>query len=319
MGIKNLNKFLKTNLKYTPLIVKLEDLSGSTIAVDAPPFLFHIKYNPNWENRLETYLNLYEINNIKLVFVLEGVAPKEKKNTHLKRAELKSKAKEITERFKVIKSNLELNNQPSDDDVIFWKNRRATSRMNFKDEPLNIFSLNAALSQRERVENTAPKQEDWIKFEAIVSKKYQVIHAPGEAEHFCAQLYHSNLCDYVWSADSDTLTYGCGFVIDKIENNTVSVYVLSDILNKMQMSFDSFLSFCICCGCDYNEGIFKKGPVTMYDVCKDGKCLELLTKDEIEKLNYFVCKDIFLSARVPLRDDIIVEQQLKYTPNYTYM
>jgi len=83
------------------------------------------------------------------------------------------------------------------------------------------------------------------------------INAPEEADSQCAYLAKEGLVDAVYSDDMDILTFGSPIIIKNLislKNKPIELN-LNSILEKLNLSYDEFIDFCILLGCDYSNGI----------------------------------------------------------------
>jgi flap endonuclease-1 len=83
------------------------------------------------------------------------------------------------------------------------------------------------------------------------------INAPEEADSQCAYLAKEGLVDAVYSDDMDILTFGSPIIIKNLisfKNKPIELN-LNNILEKLNLSYDEFIDFCILLGCDYSNGI----------------------------------------------------------------
>lgn len=308
MGIKNLLRHMREKYGYNSTEISLDDLANSTIAVDAPTFMYTLKGHPKWKTHLEDVLKSFVSRGIRLIFVLEGKSPDEKSYTQQKRSKTMEHSKRKTIRFKALQTKMSMGEELVEEDMSFWKSCNNTKSVNFKDAPITEKALSKIITQREKNENIRPTPEDWQYLSDVAKQYYTVYQADGEAEQFCARLFHSKKCDYVWSTDSDTLAYGVECVIYKISGNEVHIHNLKDILSKIDLTFEQFLKFCIGCGCDYNNTVPNMGPVKLRAqiVTSD------LTEEQRKILSYETCRKIFMSAYEPI-DFNITETQHVYT------
>ena len=68
------------------------------------------------------------------------------------------------------------------------------------------------------------------------------------------------------------------------------------IMERLGMSYDSFVDFCILSGCDYTEPIPQIGPITAYNLIKKHETIEEILKTlpkDYPNFNYTVSRKIF--------------------------
>jgi flap endonuclease-1 len=83
------------------------------------------------------------------------------------------------------------------------------------------------------------------------------INAPEEADSQCAYLAKEGFVNAVYSDDMDILTFGSPVIIKNLislKNKPIELN-LNSILEKLNLSYDEFIDFCILLGCDYSNGI----------------------------------------------------------------
>jgi flap endonuclease-1 len=126
------------------------------------------------------------------------------------------------------------------------------------------------------------------------------ITAAGDAEKLCCVMARDGMVSAVYSADSDCTALKCPILITGItrgkygSNSTFDVTKFHYILRDMEMDYETFLDFCIMCGCDYNTRIPKVGVKTSYKLMIENECIEdLPEKYDTECLNYEECRDLF--------------------------
>lgn len=74
---------------------------------------------------------------------------------------------------------------------------------------------------------------------------------------------------------------------------------LSLLLEKIKMTYENFVDFCIMCKCDYNESIPSLGSVTIYKLFKKYKSLkkiqEMNPQYDYGPLKLEKCREIFFT------------------------
>ncbi len=147
---------------------------------------------------------------------------------------------------------------------------------------------NPAFQTKEAVESfrklcgrdTAPNLEKKLILKQLLScLGIPWLQCNTEAELLAAGLVINGHAAAVLSTDTDNLAHGCPVLLTKegkwtTDGNGVRVpsfeaFRLQDILNMTQLSFPSFIDFCIMCECDYNERMYGVGTE---------KAFELITK-----------------------------------------
>lgn len=120
------------------------------------------------------------------------------------------------------------------------------------------------------------------------------INAPQDAEKYCAFLQKNNFVDYTITDDTDAMTFGCKKILKTNINNKIIEINLDRILTDFEMSYESFVDFCILSGCDYTDTINKIGPVTAFNIIKKNTSIEKYLGDkQVNNFDYVTCRDIF--------------------------
>lgn len=102
-----------------------------------------------------------------------------------------------------------------------------------------------------------------------------------EAEKLCAQLVRDGKADVVVSNDGDTLTFGAtcmlrNFGRDSSRYPTQIIY-LAEVIDSMGVgTYESFVDFCILCGCDFTEsrGLPTVGPAAALKIIQKHKTID---------------------------------------------
>lgn len=94
--------------------------------------------------------------------------------------------------------------------------------------------------------------------------------SPGESDVTLAEMFINGEVHGIVSEDTDMLPYGCEcFITGFMDNNEfVTEYRLTDILNELKITREQFVDLCILCGCDYAEKIYKIAVKTAYTMIK---------------------------------------------------
>jgi flap endonuclease-1 len=131
------------------------------------------------------------------------------------------------------------------------------------------------------------------------------INAPEEADSQCAYLARMGFVDGVYTDDMDILTFGS----PKIIKNLISLKKppqeinLNIILEKLNLSYNEFIDFCILLGCDYSNGISNINYQIIFKYYSEHKNIDLtltnLKKNNYnvpDKLDYEHIKEYYLNA-----------------------
>lgn len=317
MGIKALSQFLR---KKYPEIFKtcyLEQLRGSKIAIDTSILMY--KYMSVSKSRyLGTKLidvseiNEKEIKNIWIsffindaimflsnkiipIYVFDGVAPDEKKETLMKRKEVREKREEKIEELSkamVIKDIEELE----------------------VDEVEKLLNDNIEIKKMIKNDINITKEDTLMLKNLFSSLGIPIVQSNCDAEKTCTMLCRDKKVNCVYSSDTDLIALGCPVSIIKIETNGEKKIVCTyteekDILEKLNLTKDELTDFCILCGCDYNQNMSKVGPVKSLSLIRELHGIDIVLlrnlypESETSKLKYEVCRKLFSSC--PCQDVVI--------------
>ena len=284
MGIKNLNKFLRTKCPDVFTTINLADFAYKKVAVDVSLYLHKYKAVCG-ENWLTAFLNLIislRRNNIHIVFIFDGKAIPEKALEQNKRKEDKEK----------LQSNVE---ELDGALATYYKTHTLDPIL------LKLYKTCPAPPRR-LLGNKAPAIDiNWIK-DKIAQKKKQIINisptdfvylkdlftilqipfytAPGEAEKFGAKLCLDGVTDAVLSDDTDIIAYGTPYFLTKIDTglDTCTMIMYADILEQLKLTSAAMLDLCIMCGTDFNTNINKIGAHNAYKYIKQYGSIENINK-----------------------------------------
>lgn len=245
MGIKNLNRFFRTECKESVKFTQLAQMSGKKIAVDISIYMYKYAADDSLIENIYLMLSVFRHYGIIPIFIFDGKPPAEKKALLQKRKDNK------------IQAQLEYNNLKA--------------------------QLNSGIDEGEKQEiiNTM----DMLKRNFIHISKEQIqdvkslmrsygatyYDAPGEADELCALLAIKNKVWACLSEDMDMFVYGCPRVIRYLSllNHTVVLYDLKEILDRLGISQKELREICILSGTDYNMETFdEKTQPTLFKTLK---------------------------------------------------
>lgn len=277
MGIKNLSTILK---KYAPesiSLIKITDIKGSTVAIDANLFIYRSVFairkgmGKDVENKVNgkifkaTHIYIMFIRlfgfvkmNIKPVFVFDSSYSYLKEKTMKNRKELRNNLKHKYLNAKTDK------------------------------EKQKYYHVSEDITHDE--------YDDIIALIELFGFPY--IISPEEADSQCAYLIKKNYVDYIISDDMDLLLFGCNKIIRRFtisKHKKMELITLSKVTNSMNMSMDSFIQLGILLGSDYAETVKGIGMKKAYEIIKKYKNIENAklnkqipsTYEYINAFNYF--------------------------------
>ena len=257
MGIKGLFPFLAEHAPLSIKHTKLEAMTSRTIAIDASmclhQFLVAVRQGDAQVNlsneagevtsHIQGFLNrtlkLLE-SGLRPIYVFDGSPPELKRGTLAARAEQKVAAEaEYSAALRAGDAN----------DI-----RKASHRISRATPQMN---------------------EDVQELLRIIG--CPVILAPSEAEASCAALCKAGVAWATATEDMDALTFGTPRMLKNLFDTESArsgtkkpVYEISlpAALEQLDLSMESFVDFCVLCGCDYCGTLRGVGPTTAFRLLK---------------------------------------------------
>ena len=303
MGIKNLNRFLRTECKDSIKLVSLKELSGKKIVIDISIYLFKYAADNCLIENIYLMLSIFRYYQIIPIFIFDGKTPNEKKELIQKRKEDKLEAEN---EYKILKNKLEEKNELDEIE---------------KQEIIN----NMDLLKRKFV-NISKMDFDNVK-KIIIAYGATYYDAPGEADELCALL---TIKGKVWaclSEDMDMFVYGCPRVIRYLSllNHTMVLYEQKGILENLGLTQKELREICVISGTDYNiynnENNSRCSP-TLYNTLKyfkKYKICEKCEKNEKDEKKEFGFYDWLIEKTNYIQDyDLLKRINEIFNLNYTY-
>ena len=230
MGIKHLNRFLRTECGDSIKFVSIAELSGKKIAVDISIYMYKFHADNVLIENIYLMLSVFRHYKITPIFVFDGKSPTEKKALLEKR---RADKKEAEKQYNKLKKELVENKDIDEADK-----QEIISNM-------DVLKKQFVYITREKIEEV----KDLIR--AYGATYYDAV---GEADELCAQLVIKNKVWACLSEDMDMFVYGCQRVIRYISllNHTIVLYDNKEILNTLQMTQQELREICVISGTDYN-------------------------------------------------------------------
>jgi len=317
MGIKNFHRFLR---KHAPELYNeksLSEYSGKRFAVDISIYLYKYKsvYKDKWISMFFGMLVLLKKYNIQLVFVYDTKSPAEKND---KKEERKQKRKSAERRIQEIYEDM--NVYQTDGEISPLLRSISESRGRLK-----VFNkIHSDILDQEAIQyelEVLSKQMININIHDIrLSKRIldimgiPYLASDSEAEALCSYLCCHGKVDAVLSDDTDVTVYGVPVFLTKlnVKNETVIEFNIQSILEKLNLTLNQFIDFCILCGTDYNSNIPNIGNEKAYQLITKHTSIEEIEKSvpniDVGILNYKRVREIF-SIPSHLDDVDIVNKQ----------
>jgi len=241
MGIRHLNKFLRTECKSENIkFINIAELSGKKIAVDISIYLYKFIGDGSLIENIYSMLSVFRHYNIIPIFIFDGKAPTEKKELLKKRKNDKMAARA---EFNTLKKQL---TDLTDNDE--------------KQEIMNSMDL----LKKQFITISKEQVEQVKKLIRVFGATY--FDAPGEADELCASLVIKNKAWACLSEDMDMFVYGCNRVLRYLSlmNHTAVLYSIKGILEDLDITQKELREICVLSGTDYNFNSSKKNEPGFY-------------------------------------------------------
>ena len=230
MGIKHLNKFLRTECGDSIKAIQIAELSGKKIAVDISIYMYKYESTESLIENMYIMLTLFRQYNIIPIFIFDGKPPTEKKALLQKRREDKKAAEK---EYNILKQKLQTDNCVNNED---------------KQEII----ANMDLLKKQFIYINKEKIEQVKNLIRAYGATYY--DAPGEADELCALLVLKNKVWACLSEDMDMFVYGCTRVIRYLSlfNLNAVLYDMKGILDNLSLTQKELREICVLSGTDYN-------------------------------------------------------------------
>jgi len=231
MGIRNLNKFLRTNCSGSIKCIGMKELSGKKIVIDISIYLYKFSADNTLIENIYLMLSIFRHYNIIPVFIFDGKPPDEKRELLEKRKNDKIIAKN---EYNELKRQLETESGLDVDE----KQEISTTMDLLKKKFIYI-------------------QKDQIQKVKRLMDAFGACHfdAPGEADELCALLVIKKKVWACMSEDMDLFVYGCPRVLRyfSLLKHNVVIYNTKEMLLELGISEKEFRQICVLSGTDYNN------------------------------------------------------------------
>ncbi len=284
--------------------IRLDDINGKIIAVDAPLFLYQFistirqrDGTPLMDSKGRVTSHLIGLFNrtikmlekgIKPIFVFDGKAPELKKKEQERRALLKEEAK------------IKYTKAISEEDILSMKK----------------YAMRTSKLTPEMIKESK---------ELLAAMGVPIIQAPSEGEAQASYLVKKGDAYAIASSDTDSLLFGAQRVIKNLaitgrrkktkslsyETVKPELIELDKVLNALGIDHDQFIVLCILVGTDYNpDGIKGIGPKRALDTVRKYKTdFDAMFSDMEWKKHFdFPWTDIFyLIKKMPVTDEYNIQ------------
>lgn len=309
MGIKNLLKFLADfpNV-FEP--IHISEYAFKKIAIDTSYYICNYKAkfpeDPDvpeskyaWLANFISLVSVLRENEVHCIFVYDTGYPQEKIQERKSRVESKQKAEERIIKLEEAIEKYRLTNEIDSILIDFQNRRKITAPYLNGVQSINIKAIEFMVKKL-RKQMFSISKEDFL----LTKQLFDILQIPycnshAEAETLCADLCIQGKVDAVLTADSDVLAYGVPVFLTKFITTDGTCFRLKHetILNELKLTPESFLDFCITCGTDYNQNMFRIGPNKAYKLLIEHKNIETITektKLDTSILNHIRIRELFL-------------------------
>jgi len=318
MGIKGLNKWLKSKVPGCFRLINIDKLNGERVAVDTSVYLYKFvcisnsAQNINWLDMFISFCMFFKENNIRPVFVFDGKHPQEKDLTKFDRSTSKLKLQhKITHLDNLI--------QQLTDNCIIDEVKLSEIQQFIPDA---VDCSDDIIHELKQIYNKLNSQcihiterHSHLLKSFLTHAGFTYLQATTEAEKICSWLCINNYVKGVITADSDVLAYGTPLFIQEFKTGKKECIMIdyTELLDCLGLTREQFIDFCIMCGTDYNTNIPGIGPSKAFDLIKKYQCLEELegTKFNIDILNYKSARKIFTIFEHPLVEHFDLQKPLQ--------
>jgi 5'-3' exonuclease len=291
MGIKNLMKALQSLCPDT--IVPVEDLSkyaGKTFAIEVSGFMYRFSYNrqEGEENAfLQCFIRQWEklrSYDIDAIYVFDGVPIDIKREEIEKRKRQRSVLEESIKASEERLSKIQKTIQDEFSDRIILRARTtepkeeeknskseigdtleetkitnpdASSNSVTPEDEEQILQLKRDLQRKKRqLINVKPYHYDALRT-LFRARNIPFVDADRDGERTCAILCKIGLADVCVTEDTDALPFGAPVILRNFDmHGKVPTEIQFDtVLDRLNMTYETFVDFCILCGCDYTRSI----------------------------------------------------------------
>jgi flap endonuclease-1 len=305
MGIKGLNKLIN---QYAPDAISqkhISEFNGCKIAIDSEILIHKFRSTESKNSHIFGFINnifWHLENGITPIYVFDGCPNTAKQANALSkrfiyREQISRKAEELENKFV---EQLDCLGEES--------NVLGPEINNTLDQ---LFKIQRKMTFMTVGKNHRNECKYLLKLMGI-----PFIVAEEDAEAFCVTLQRKGIVNYVYTEDTDIIPYTIASIGDNsvkvlrkgYSNSSVTVININEILQKMDLSPESFVDMCILCGCDFCATLTKIGAMKAYNYMHKYKSIENLKLAGIhlpDDFKYQEARDIFFKEHGQGTDKVL--------------
>ncbi len=291
MGIKNISDILKQgSFHYVPL----NKYRYKKIAIDISPYLFKFKivHQDKWLHSFVNLICALRRNNVHAVFIYDGKAPVEKKAEQESRMHKKKDRRDKAELLRCALQKYEI--EGVIDPVLL-----NLKQVKLLDDCIDKEAVLQLIDKYDKQTVNITREDRNNSKELLTKLGVPYIEAPGEAEKYACELFHSGFVSAVMSEDSDVLVFGAT-MLSKIDMKTDTILEIrhDDLLAQYNLSERSWVDLCIMLGTDFNKNIYGIGPVKALNLIKQHGDIDEIakqTKIDVSPLNHIRVRQLYVS------------------------
>lgn len=243
MGVKMLNKLIRSQCTSALTTIPLKSLQNKKIAVDVSIYMYRYLKKKELVSSFYMMCSIFRKYNIEPIFVFDGKPPQEKIETLINRSNEKKFYKNSIE---TLQKEIEHNQQK----LISVVDETIKHELQ-----LNIESLNEMI---EVYEPKCIRIKDYnIRDIKSLIRKYGMsyIDCTEEADVLCSKMCINGDVYAVLSEDMDIFVYGCPRVLRYLSliHEECVLYNMNTILNNLELTLPQFKILCILAGTDYTN------------------------------------------------------------------
>lgn len=234
MGIKYLNRYLKTNCNKGIAYISIDKLRGKTIVVDTSIYIYKFLEEDRLVENFFIMITQFREFNITPLFIFDGKADASKMELLWKRVINKRCAMKEFDKLKSILDDIDIND---------FNKTKLTKKMEIC-----------------RKNSIRIKEQDIVELKELFDALgVFYFAAPNEADVVCAYFVKKGFAWGCMSDDMDMFVYGCDFILREwnVTKSTVILYDRNQIMKEVWVRPEYFSQLLLLIGSDYHQEICK--------------------------------------------------------------